>query len=305
MLIKVKLYSIILSVILTFQIHAEEYISCKLWGQLGNQITLISTTLALAWENNAIAVFPDLDEVNEWNIPHNREHIFFRLNSILPDKLVLKEKVFGFNDSINYEPNVLLKGWSIKLDYFDRHAEKLREIFAPSDAMQVYLNEKYDEILNVPNAVGIQIRVCSKGCYPFTGWKYYEEAMELFPEDSVFVISSDRISWVKKHFSNAKLRKVIFLDEDDYIIDFFILSKCKNNIIGNSTFGYWSAYLNSTPDKKVVAPSLWLSPWDKRTYLGFPQTYNVYPKDWIVLRVPRLREVPPDVLEHTTSSVDW
>lgn len=56
-----------------------------MWGQLGNQLFLVSSALGLAWDNNATPVFPDLEKEQNWNVPLNKEHLFFRLSTALPE----------------------------------------------------------------------------------------------------------------------------------------------------------------------------------------------------------------------------
>lgn len=95
------------------------------------------------------------------------------------------------------------------------------------------------------------------GCIDMT---YYEEAMEVMREKKkgcTFVFFSDDIEWVKQHFSNTE--NVIFFDEKIDISDleeFYIMSYCKNQIIANSSFSWWAAYLNAAEDKIVVAPEV-------------------------------------------------
>ncbi|MEX0596677.1 MAG: hypothetical protein WD512_09260, partial [Candidatus Paceibacterota bacterium] len=69
----------------------KDYISCKPWGQLGNQLFLISTTLGLAWDNGAIPVFPDLKTEQNWNVNFNLKNIFFRLNTVAPKHVTFKD----------------------------------------------------------------------------------------------------------------------------------------------------------------------------------------------------------------------
>ncbi|MEX0598382.1 MAG: alpha-1,2-fucosyltransferase, partial [Candidatus Paceibacterota bacterium] len=210
-----------------------------------------------------------------------------------------------FYKKVNYQKNLRLTGFDVRLNYFGHYQGQLQKIFSPSQEVEALIKNKYGNLLNAPNNVGIQIRVCANNTVPFSGWDYYLSAMKLFSQKSLFIICSDRISWVKKHFP-IKGENIIFIDDSDhYLIDFYLLTKCKNLVVGASTFGFWAAFLNENPQKKVVVPSLWLSHHDKRTLEGFPHKWNVYPKDWIVLPVPLVRMVPKDILQYSTISCDW
>ena len=61
---------------------------------------------------------------------------------------------------------------------------------------------------------------------------------------------------------------------NDACVDLFLMSLCQHNIIANSTFGWWAAWLNRWPDKTVYAPARW--------YTG-PRPREFYPPDWLVL----------------------
>lgn len=285
---------------------AEEYVTCHLQGQLGNQLFLVATTLAVAWDNNAIPVFPALNTETMWNVPYNKDNFFFRLNPENPKNIQFEKHNLSFDyKPIPYKPNMMLTNFTIARQHFEKYTERLQELFAPSDVQKSLLCSKYSEIIDHSNSVGVHIRVCGCNVYPFCGWNYFENAMNLFPDDALFVVCSDRIDWVKKHFPKNKNRSICFIEGNDHVIDFHLLSLCKNNIISPSTFGYWAAFLNRNNRKKVIAPSKWFSHVDKRTKEGFPQSYHFYPHDWIVLPVPLERKIPKDIQNFKSTSVDW
>lgn len=300
-----KLSIIVIFLLVFSSLTSKEYVSARLWGQLGNQLFIVSNALAMAWENNATPVFPCLETETIRNIPLNRKKIFFRLNAKLPEEIKLKEKHYSSHhfSPIKYEPNILLVGYSLSLDYFQKYEKQLQEIFSPSKETREYLQTKYGSYLKYPECVGVQIRICALDVYPFCGWKYFEDAMDQFSKEAIFLVSSDRIDWVKKHFPKTT-RKVVFVEGNDHIDDFFLLTKCKHNIISNSTFGYWAAYLNKNPKKIVIAPNLWHAHSHKLTRIGFPAKQNIYPKNWKVLRVPLYRKIADGISQYSTTSVE-
>ena len=93
-------------------------------------------------------------------------------------------------------------------------------------------------------------------------------------ENHCFYIFSDDIDWCKR---NIKLKyKTIFRDNYDEVEDFLFMSNCENNIISNSTFSWWAAYLNNYKYKRVIAPEEW--------YIDKKITNNFYPKSWIKMK---------------------
>ena len=90
---------------------------------------------------------------------------------------------------------------------------------------------------------------------------YYERAIELFPFDK-FVVFSDDIEFAKTKFKGDRFS---FYEGKDEIDDFNTMASCKDNIIANSSFSWWAAYLNPNPGKKVVAPKDWYTDGVERT----------------------------------------
>lgn len=89
---------------------------------------------------------------------------------------------------------------------------------------------------------------------------YYQKAIEWIQsrvDDPHYFIFSDDMAWVK---ANIIMDNAVYVDinsgKNSYK-DMQLMSKCKHNIIANSSFSWWGAWLNSNPDKIVVAPGMW------------------------------------------------
>lgn len=104
--------------------------------------------------------------------------------------------------------------------------------------------------------------------------EYYKRAIDFFNkkfENPAFVFFSDDIDWVKYNFYNPAY---IFVDHNiglDSWQDMYLMSLCQHNIIANSTFSWWGAWLNQNPDKIIIAPKTW---WN-----GIKD--DVVPESWI------------------------
>lgn len=98
---------------------------------------------------------------------------------------------------------------------------------------------------------------------------YYEKAMALFPGKN-FVIFSDDPEWCKKKFQGDNIQ---VMERGDDIEDLNLYASCESQIIANSSWSYWGAFLNPNPAKKVVAPKSWYSDGDNDR--------TVCPPEWI------------------------
>lgn len=91
---------------------------------------------------------------------------------------------------------------------------------------------------------------------------YYKCALDFLMQkvqiDNLFIFSDD-IAWCKNEFANLSV-KCIFVDWNnglDSFQDLYLMSKMHHNIIANSSFSFWGAYLNQNPNKIVIAPKKW------------------------------------------------
>lgn len=162
---------------------------------------------------------------------------------------------------INYRiGNILLKGLFQSPVYFDN--ELVKSVFEPTVQRVNQLNNEYGDWLSRPNVTGIHVR---RGDYlkvlfasPFVGEKYLLQAVKKIPEANDFIVCSDDIPWCRKFFrSKFPNKNFLFVEGTTEVNDLYLLSRCKNNIISNGTFGWWQSWLNPNADKRVIAPSMW------------------------------------------------
>ena len=88
--------------------------------------------------------------------------------------------------------------------------------------------------------------------------------MKKYYEDPVFIVFSDDYLWAKQHLNSDDV--YYFIDEHECLEDYeqlMVMSRCNSNIIANSTFSWWAAWLNQNKDKNVIMPKRWLKNQEK------------------------------------------
>ncbi len=168
-----------------------------------------------------------------------------------------------------------ISGYFQNEKYFAHHRDRLLNLFAPHPDDLKYIQNKYGWIINHPNAVSVHLRYYyseKPGEDSFIQYEreYFEKAMALFPESSLFIVTSDNLNFARQNIPTEG-KNVVFIEGEPYYIDFFLQSLCKHNIICNSTFSWWSAWLNRNPNKIVVRPKVWMG--------GYPDIGG--PEEWI------------------------
>jgi hypothetical protein len=251
-----------------FKLSSEEkpYVVGSVRLGLGNQLFQVATTCALAWDNGADPYFPDY--VNYF--PHAEStynHIFFRCDIVPPRQKISVNWTTPISEyqPIPFTNGMKISGYSQNQRYFAHHRERIIQLFAPKDSDLEYINNKYGWLLNNENfcdTVCVHVRyyfgeVSHLPEYRQYDHEYFEQAMQLFPNNVTFVVVSDNIHFAKEVIS-TKDRKVVFIESESYYIDFFIQTLCNHNIISNSTFSWWGAWLNQNPKKIVVRPARWI-----------------------------------------------
>jgi len=258
-------------------------ISCQIVGRLGNQMFLIATTYSLALDNNATAVFPK----TIGGITPTKKETCFHKETILR-KIDFTEDMsfirhvheepsdFSFSP-IEYKEGLYLIGYFQSEKYFKHNREAILKLFEPQEKLQNQLSEKYCNILKNNKYVSVHIR---RGDYlnlseyhATLGMDYYTAAMQKFSDEHIFVFFSDDIEWCKKNFNNGKN---IFIENQEDVLDLYLMSKIPNNIIANSSFSWWSAWLNQNKNKIIISPKKWFG--YKNSHLN---TKDLIPDEWI------------------------
>lgn len=143
--------------------------------------------------------------------------------------------------------------------YFDKYIADLKRQFRPSYELDAIVQSLYDEISACKNSVGVHIR---RGDFVDLGWDkgsdYYIKGMQLISQqkpDAKFFIVTDDKHWAREQFASNSEIRIIDINTPTYDIDeFFLLSSCHHQVISESTFGWWAAYLNTHEDKLIVIP---------------------------------------------------
>ncbi len=170
--------------------------------------------------------------------------------------------------------------------YFKNIEKNIRKEFTLKNPLSKTSLSWEEKIKNTENSVSVHIRrgdyVSDKKTNTYHGTcdiKYYKNGLEKITEIlqnknvEIFVFSDD-IAWTKE---NLKLPYQTYFVSSPEIVDYeelILLSKCKNNIIANSSFSWWGAWLNQNNDKIVIAPKQW-------TTTKNSDELDVLPKKWI------------------------
>lgn len=255
-------------------------------GRLGNQLFIISTALAYSWDNDLKPRFPCLNAITN-QLSYNRDKFFFRLNAEpFPYKIQhhYHQKIEHYQEIPLFNPrkNLCLKGYFLSWKYFHHRRAELQAYYEPSEEVMNYLQNAYGELIKRNDTVAVHVRTYSKKYHYagicFVGLQYFEKAFEMYPKDSLFVVFSDRINWCKVNLTKQfPDRKFLFIEGNDHIEDLFLMSMMRHQIISNSTYSWWAAYLNQNPEKIVTCPQQLIA---NKNY--WPAE-DIYLPDWHVI----------------------
>jgi hypothetical protein len=275
----------------------------KLRGGLGNQMFQYATGKSLARKNNTDLKF-DLSDYIDNNERSYRLNFFNIEESIATEKeinsykniwnrLTNKTKPWHKRSVINYnsygfEPDLLKVGGNAYLDGYwknKKYFSEFNDLVKKEFTLKKNLSENAKNILNKineTNSISLHVRrgdyLTNKKfnqIYKSLDLHYYLSAIKKINKSvsgPVFFIFTDDRDWVK----NLSLPCTPILVSDYKIEDYeelYLMSQCKHNIIANSTFSWWSAWLNSNRNKIIIGPKVWFNFSDN--------DLDIMPKEWI------------------------
>jgi hypothetical protein len=248
---------------------------------LCNKLFQISAAYAYAKQYDRDLVFYDDLYIasSHDNINSYKYNIFSRVpfeNSHLNTKWIsYNEPEFAYRPIPQYDSNLALNGYFQSFQYFIPYLEEIKHLFSFDKTNKI--KDEYSNILNKKNC-SIHVR---RGDYlklsdhhPVQSIDYYNQAVELFDIDTLFIVFSDDIEWCKTNFSyNA-----IFIEGNSPDKDLYLMSLCQDHIISNSTFGWWGSMMSNNIESKTIAPKKWFG----SSYTN-NNTQHLYPTSWIII----------------------
>jgi hypothetical protein len=250
-------------------------------GHLGNQMFQYASLRGIAHSNSLLWQVPDKSLFGQYYNLRSSMHRSFKLESIKDINILDRVPDLKYNESIslNFDSSIMnscpddidLSGCLQSWKYFDNVSDEIKKDFEFKD--------KYVDHTDLSDFCSVHVR---RTDYLGTGdylikldEQYYKKAIAMFPDNKIMVFSDD-IEWCKQQDTFQGDRFVFSRETPSR--DMFLMSRCQNNIIANSTFSWWAAYLNKNNDKIVVGPKKWFGP----IHVGHHIDDILLP-DWITL----------------------
>lgn len=221
-----------------------------------------------------------------WPLPYYR--IWQIGSKILPVRksMVLDRSGDAFRSDVFDNRDMLLDGYWQSPLYFDKYSSAIRKSF---EFRNSDCNPRNIDFINkIKGKVSVSLHV-RRGDYlsysSITGVcsvDYYNKAIKLIKKminPDLFVVFSDDQCWCRENLSDVLSACSIFVDWNRGIEsyrDMQLMSYCSHNIIANSSFSWWGAWLNRNPTKIVIAPSQWMN------YDGWK---DILPDSWMKIGI--------------------
>jgi len=246
-------------------------IGVKLNGGLGNMMFQIAFIESMSKKHGFDVKYCYLYENFDFIKTYPMREYAYEYFSIFKNINWLKNQDEEFERSLTFSPyyaeidpvdNILYCGYFQSEKYFyDR--EFIKWLFE--------FSEKMDSLPGITCSIHIR-----RGDYlyhpeihPALDMDYYEEAMSLLPIVDKYYVFSDDLEWCKDRFAGSKFDLVSKKDYEEMQM----MSLCTYNIIANSSFSWWGAYLGK--QNMVIAP---------RRYVGteiINDMMDIIPPNWI------------------------
>ena len=220
----------------------------------------------------------------------SRYSLSTRIGKYVLQKYLVKFYEPSLHELFTYAPNhfiydlddIYLSGFWQSQKFFISAKEHVLKAFDLNHLKLSSQNKPVAQYISKCNSIGIHVRrgdyighsllgeICTKDYYRNSIIK-----IQSLVENPVFFVFSNDIAWCKEEL-NIK-NEVTFIDWNngkESILDLYLMSRCKHNIIANSSFSWWAAYLNDNAQKNICAPAIWFK--DKKI-----NSNDIYQPAWI------------------------
>ena len=281
----------------------------RLIGGLGNQMFQYAAGRALANINNCELKL-DVSDFKNYKIHNGYELSLFnikaeiasdseiltlagaqsRLTRFFFKKFGLKKKTHFIEKNFAFDIELLkprrfvyIDGYWQSYQYFESIESQLRSELTPKTCLSG-LNLEISKQIAKCNSVSLHIRrgdyvnnLEANKTHGFIGLEYYNRAISFINEQVLyphFFVFSDDIAWAKENLGLiANVNFIAHNQGRSSFEDMRLMSLCKYNIIANSSFSWWGAWLNAAPGKIVIAPKQW--------FANMQDTRDLMPDNWL------------------------
>ena len=198
----------------------------------------------------------------------------------------IQEKNFFYKkEFLEVKNKTYFEGYFQSEKYFKDIKNVITKQFSIKPSISSYTNDLKKIIIDSNNSCSLHIRrgdyVNAKNIstHGISGLDYYKNAIKYLEKKFgilTYFIFSDDIEWCK---NNLNVDNAVFVNSEEKRIaheDIYLMSLCNHNIIANSSFSWWGAWLNINDDKIVIAPKDWFSDRELKK-----QAAEIVPEDWI------------------------
>ena len=282
-----------------FGLSKNKMIILKLRGGVGNQMFqyAFGKSLAIRRDEKLILDLSDyglsnrtfsLDSINiKYDFKLENHLISKLLHKIFRSKIFVDTSPEGSQSILeNLKGKILISGYWESPKFFKDIENIIKKEFTLK-RVSGYFKKKSEQIQK--DSISIHVRrgdyLIPHGKY-LNGIEYYDSAVKkilkiknvINPQITTF---SDDKDWCRKKMSVlCGIKTEIFDDpEIDDVEELILMSQYNHNVISNSTFSWWSAYLNKNPDKIIIAPKNWFT--DPKQ--NKKQIEHIMLKSWILL----------------------
>lgn len=236
-------------------------VTCNLIGRAGNQMFQISTSAAHAWRTGQQFAFPTTASGS-----YTGETYFHHLPKVNPrcPFRIYNEKGHHYTPIPDHIRDAKLNGYWQSEKYFKEYRQDVIDLF------RIPLQDDFRHYIAVHVRRGDYLQFGDK--HPPVTKEYINAALEHFGKDYEPLFFSDDIKWCMDNFEGS------FYTNIHPIQSIGAMASCSHNIIANSSFSWWGAWLNPNPDKKVIAPKVWFGPGNSHL-----DPTDIYCEKWIKL----------------------